>query len=151
MVEPEQATEAFATRDWAGEGLRRLRCREQPVPHALVVTLVVIMVEELGYAVRLTDNGVEALLALEAGRFDLVITDLRMPSMDGFELLTHLGQRWPDLPAIVLTANEDVSDVIEAVRLGAVNYLLKPATPSSVGSAVERALLTRKRTVVADA
>jgi len=74
-----------------------------------------------------------------------------MPSMDGFELLTHLAQRWPDLPAIVLTANEDVSDVIEAVRLGAVNYLLKPATPSSVGSAVERALLTRKRTVVADA
>ena len=42
-------------------------------------------------------------------------------------------------------------DVIEAVRLGAVNYLLKPATPASVGSAVERALLTRSRTVVADA
>jgi len=110
-----------------------------------------ILLEEQGFAVRLTGNGVEALLALEAGAFDLVITDLRMPSMDGFELLTHLGQRWPDLPAIVLSANEEVSDVMDAVRLGAVNYLLKPATPSSVGSAVERALLTRKRTVVADA
>ena len=102
-----------------------------------------LLLEEMGYVVRLTENGVEALLALEAGSFDLVVTDLRMPSMDGFELLTHLGQRWPDLPAIVLTANEDISDVVEAVRLGAVNYLLKPAQPASVGSAVERALLTR--------
>ena len=110
-----------------------------------------LLLEELGYAVRLTGNGVEALLALEAGAFDLVLTDLNMPSMDGFELLTHLAQRWPDLPAIVLSANEDPSDVIEAVRLGAVNYLLKPAQPASVGSAVERALLTRKRTVAADA
>jgi len=110
-----------------------------------------LLLEEMGFEVRLTGNGVEALLALEAGAFDLVITDLRMPSMDGFELLTHLGQRWPDLPAIVLTANEDVSDVIDAIRLGAVNYLVKPATPSSVGLAVERALLTRRRSVIADA
>ncbi len=109
-----------------------------------------LLLEEMEFEVRLVANGVEALLALEAGRFDLVITDLRMPSMDGFELLTHLGQRWPGLPAIVLTANEDVSDVIEAVRLGAVNYLIKPATPGSVGSAVERALLTRQRAVLAD-
>ncbi len=109
-----------------------------------------LLLEEMGYAVRVTGNGVEALLALEAGRFDLVITDLRMPSMDGFELLTHLGQRWPNLPAIVLTANEDVSDIIEAIRLGAVNYLVKPATPGSVESAVERALLTRQRSIVRD-
>jgi two-component system response regulator HydG len=109
-----------------------------------------LLLEEMGYEVRLAENGVEALLALEARTFDLVITDLRMPSMDGFELLTHLGQRWPNLPAIVLTANEEVSDIIDAVRLGAVNYLLKPATPGSVGSAVERALLTRQRSVVAD-
>ncbi len=109
-----------------------------------------ILLDEKGFEVRLAANGVEALLALEAGSFDLVITDLRMPSMDGFELLTHLGQRWPNLPAIVLTANEDVADIIEAVRLGAVNYLLKPAAPGSVESAVERALLTRQRPVATD-
>lgn len=104
-----------------------------------------LLLEGRGHAVRLAANGVEALLALESQPFDLVITDLRMPSMDGFELLAHLAQRWPELPAIVLTANEDVEDVVEAVRLGAVNYLLKPATPASVGSAIDRALLTRKR------
>jgi DNA-binding NtrC family response regulator len=110
-----------------------------------------VLLESRGHSVRLAGNGVEALLALESRPFDLVITDLRMPSMDGFELLAHLAQRWPDLPAIVLTANEDVEDVVEAVRLGAVNYLLKPATPASVGSAVDRALLTRKRGRVVDA
>ena len=108
-----------------------------------------LLLEGRGHSVRLAANGVEALLALESHVFDLVITDLRMPSMDGFELLSHLAQRWPDLPAIVLTANEDIEDVVEAVRLGAVNYLLKPATPASVGAAIDRALLTRKRTSVA--
>ncbi len=108
-----------------------------------------VLLEGRGHEVRLAANGLEALLALESRPFDLVITDLRMPSMDGFELLSHLAQRWPDLPAIVLTANEDVEDVVEAVRLGAINYLLKPATPASVGSAIDRALLTRKRSSVA--
>lgn len=108
-----------------------------------------LLLEGRGHSVRLAANGVEALLALESHAFDLVITDLRMPSMDGFELLSHLAQRWPDLPAIVLTANEEIEDVVEAVRLGAVNYLLKPATPASVGAAIDRALLTRKRTSVA--
>ncbi|MFO0687762.1 MAG: sigma-54 dependent transcriptional regulator [Myxococcota bacterium] len=108
-----------------------------------------LLLEGRGHVVRLASNGVEALLALEARPFDLVITDLRMPSMDGFELLAHLAQRWPDLPAIVLTANEDIGDVVEAIRLGAVNYLLKPATPSGVGAAIDRALLTRKRASVA--
>lgn len=104
-----------------------------------------VLLEGRGHEVRLAANGLEALLALEARPFDLVITDLRMPSMDGFELLSHLAQRWPDLPAIVLSANEDVEDVVEAVRLGAINYLLKPATPASVGAAIDRALLTRRR------
>ncbi len=108
-----------------------------------------VLLEGRGHEVRLVANGLEALLALEARPFDLVITDLRMPAMDGFELLSHLAQRWPDLPAIVLSANEDVEDVVEAVRLGAINYLLKPATPASVGSAIDRALLTRRRTSTA--
>ena len=50
-----------------------------------------LLLEEMGFEVRLTGNGVEALLALEAGAFDLVITDLRMPSMDGLRAVNASG------------------------------------------------------------
>jgi DNA-binding NtrC family response regulator len=102
-----------------------------------------VLLEESGYEVRVTENGLEALVALEARSYDLVISDIRMPQMDGLELLSLLQQRWPDLPVIVLTANSDVSDVVEAIQLGAVNYLLKPASPVVVNSAVEKALAYR--------
>jgi len=98
---------------------------------------------ELGYELRVTGNGIEALIALEAGPFDLVVSDLRMPQMDGFELLTHLRQRWPELPVVVLTGESEVSGIVEAVQLGATNYLVKPASPTIIRSAVERALVAR--------
>jgi len=102
-----------------------------------------ILLEEQGHDVRATANGIEALVALEASAYDLVISDINMPKMDGLELLTHLGQRWPELPVIMLTANDDVSDVVEAVSRGAVNYLVKPTSASSVSSAVEKAVGVR--------
>jgi len=96
-----------------------------------------------GIEARITGDGIEALIALEAQPYDLVISDIRMPRMDGLELLSHLRQRWPELPVIVLTANTDVAEVVEAVQLGAVNYLVKPAAAPMVTSAVERALMVR--------
>jgi DNA-binding NtrC family response regulator len=102
-----------------------------------------ILLSDAEYDVRVAHNGVEALIALEAEAADLVVSDLRMPVMDGLELLSHLVQRWPDLPVVMLTANSDVGDVVEAVQLGAVNYLLKPAPPALVLSTVQRALVAR--------
>ncbi|MFP6639018.1 MAG: sigma-54 dependent transcriptional regulator [Myxococcota bacterium] len=102
-----------------------------------------LLLEEDGHAVRTTANGVEALIALETNPFDLVISDIRMPQMDGLELLNHMQQRWPALPAIMLTANDDISDVVEAVQLGAINYLVKPASRAVLSVAVEKALRTR--------
>jgi DNA-binding NtrC family response regulator len=101
------------------------------------------LLEERGCAVRATADGIEALIALEAGAYDLVISDIRMPKMDGLELLSHLRQRWPELPVIMLTANDDIADVVQAVHLGAINYLVKPAAPAVVGAAVEKALAAR--------
>jgi DNA-binding NtrC family response regulator len=103
-----------------------------------------VLLEESGYGVRTTANGIEALVALEASDYDLVISDIKMPKMDGLELLTHLGQRWPELPVIMLTANDQVKDVVEAVQLGAVNYLVKPAQANAVRTAVEKALSVRR-------
>ena len=102
-----------------------------------------LILQEDGHSVRATANGVEALIALETNPFDLVISDIRMPQMDGLELLTHLQQRWPDLPAIMLTANDGISDVVEAVQLGAVNYLVKPSSRSALSVAIDKALRSR--------
>lgn len=98
---------------------------------------------ELGYELRVTANGIEALIALETHAYDLVVSDLRMPQMDGFELLSHVKQRWPRLPVIVLTGETEVSGIVEAVQLGATNYLMKPASPAAIESAVTRALVAR--------
>ncbi len=106
---------------------------------------------DLGYDVRVTGNGIEALIALEANAYDLVVSDLRMPQMDGFELLSHVKQRWPRLPVIVLTGESEVSGIVEAVQLGATNYLMKPATPPLIESAVRRALSARPEPVGDDA
>ncbi|MDH4017537.1 MAG: sigma-54 dependent transcriptional regulator [Actinomycetota bacterium] len=106
---------------------------------------------DLGYDVRVTGNGIEALIALEANAYDLVVSDLRMPQMDGFELLSHVKQRWPKLPVIVLTGESEVSGIVEAVQLGATNYLMKPASPAVIESAVQRAMAARPEPTGADA
>jgi len=102
-----------------------------------------LLLEEQGYRTLRAANGVEALLALESSTPSLVLSDLRMPEMDGLELVTHVKQRWPDLPVIVITADADVSLVVEAVQHGALNYLVKPAPPAAVLAAVGRALAAR--------
>ncbi len=104
-----------------------------------------VLLEDQGFAVRATANGVEALIAMEIQSYDLVISDIRMPQMDGLELLNHLKERWPDCPVIVLTANEGVEDIIKAIHLGAINYVIKPASASNVLVAVEKALRVRPR------
>lgn len=102
-----------------------------------------VLLEERDFEVRATANGIEALIALENQTYDLVISDIRMPQMDGLELLGHLKERWPEIPAIMLTANDAVDDVVGAIQLGAINYLVKPASPAVLTAAVDKALASR--------
>jgi DNA-binding NtrC family response regulator len=99
-----------------------------------------LLLSQQGHEVATAANGVEALVALESRRFDLVLSDLDMPGMDGFELLHRVRQRWPELPVVTVTAISDVSKVVEAVQLGAVDYLLKPAEAPAVLNVVRKAL-----------
>ncbi|HZN54335.1 MAG TPA: sigma-54 dependent transcriptional regulator [Candidatus Polarisedimenticolaceae bacterium] len=90
--------------------------------------------------VRCVESGAEALLSVEARAPDLVVTDLRMPSMDGLELLTQLKQRHPEIAVILVTVEDDVAIVVEALQRGALNYLVKPVAPAVLVTAVRKAL-----------
>ena len=78
------------------------------------------------YTVMLAGDGEEALLKLEGGHVDLVISDDMMPGMSGRELLWECVRRWPGLPVIILTGYGTVPKAVAAVKDGAVDYLLKP-------------------------
>lgn len=81
---------------------------------------------DAGFCVTAVANGFEALSALEARPFDVVLTDLRMPSMSGLELLNRIRARNGELPVIFMTAFASVKNAVEAMREGAFDYLTKP-------------------------
>jgi len=77
-------------------------------------------------------DGKEALRAMEAHPFDVVLLDLRMPGLDGMDVLRALKQRWPDSEVVVITGYPTIESAKEAVRLGAQNYIAKPVGPADV-------------------
>jgi len=81
-----------------------------------------------GYFVRVAAGGAEAIAMVAAGRFDLVLLDVEMPGMSGFDVLTTLRTTHSrtDLPVIMVTARTDGDDIVEAFRLGANDYVTKP-------------------------
>jgi two-component system NtrC family response regulator len=102
-----------------------------------------VLLGQEGHDVAKAANGVEALAELERGAFDLVVSDLDMPEMGGIELMQCIRDRWGALPVIAVTATSDVAKIIEVVRLGAIDYLVKPAEPPAVLNTVRRALLAK--------
>ena len=79
-----------------------------------------------GYDVRLAENGRRGLAELEHFRPDVVLLDMHMPEMDGLETLKHLATRWPGLPVIMVTVNEDVETTSQMLQAGAADYVPKP-------------------------
>ncbi|MDH4247973.1 MAG: response regulator, partial [Deltaproteobacteria bacterium] len=79
------------------------------------------------FSVKLASDGREALQILEQdSSIDVVVTDIRMPNMDGLEMIKRARERTPDLGFIVVSGHGDTEDVITALRLGARNFLRKP-------------------------
>lgn len=91
-----------------------------------------------GYAVSVAENGVMALDLCEKNQPDLVVTDINMPEMDGLELLRHLRDSNNELPVIVITGHATVETAVNAMKLGAFDYLLKPLPAESVVDAAAR-------------
>jgi two-component system copper resistance phosphate regulon response regulator CusR len=82
--------------------------------------------EEQGYHADLVDDGMEALRLISGGHYDLVILDLRLPGMTGFEVLRTVRDRGITSPILVLTAQDAVDHKVQALRSGADDYVTKP-------------------------
>ncbi|HYC01978.1 MAG TPA: sigma-54 dependent transcriptional regulator [Azospirillaceae bacterium] len=100
-----------------------------------------------GYAVEQVETGGQALAACEARTPGAVVLDLRLPDSDGLEVLKRLQERRPDLPVVVVTAHGSISTAVEAMRLGAFDFLVKPFNAArltvTVRNALERQRLSR--------
>jgi DNA-binding NtrC family response regulator len=93
-----------------------------------------------GHEVVAAGDGAAALSRLESTRIDLLLTDLRMPKMNGIELLAEAKKRRPDLPIVLMTAFATVQTAVEAMKLGAYDYIQKPFEADELKLLVERTL-----------
>ncbi len=105
----------------------------------LRATLAMIL-QRANYAVTTAANAAEALKFLQAGAFDLVFLDIKMPDKSGLTLLSEIRDLYPDIPVVLLTAFASLESAIEAVRKGANDYLLKPIDPPQILERVRQVL-----------
>jgi CheY-like chemotaxis protein len=92
------------------------------------------MLEVIGYDVTLAEGGEEALRLMESAQFDLVLTDLNMPGMDGTALLRSIKTTCADLPVVIITGYGTFHTEKRVMREGANGYISKPCTLSKIES-----------------
>jgi two-component system phosphate regulon response regulator OmpR len=130
--------------------MRDFAATSLPGAHVLVVddeervrSMLVRALTLLGYLTEGAASGYEALAALERDVYDVMVVDIRMPGMDGVELMRRARQMYPDLSIIVLTGHGTLDSAIAAIRSSAADYLFKPASIHDVATAVFDALQKR--------
>ena len=89
-------------------------------------------------------NGEEALALLQAHHIDLVITDVKMPQMDGITLIKQIAERYPDISVIMLSSYNDYEYVRQSLKSGAMDYLLKPVEKNELKNLLDKFLLSRR-------
>ena len=100
--------------------------------------------EQEGHRVSEAENGKVALDKVHKGGYDLIVTDVKMPVMDGFTLMKNLGELTEQIPVVVITSFGDIDVAVDAIRLGAYDYIVKPFNISQVTISVKRALERRQ-------
>jgi two-component system response regulator AtoC len=102
--------------------------------------LLEMSLKNMGHDVVQAADGAQAMACFDEAPFDLVMTDLNMPRMDGMQLLRNLRERGEEVPVIVLTAFGTIETAVEAMKLGAADYIIRPFEMDTVELAVTRAL-----------
>ncbi len=127
------------------DSLRLLIVDDEPLIGELLSTVLA----DRGYSVDCADNGATALDRMRRDGADIVITDIAMPSMNGIELLREIKGLSPETEVIIMTSNATMATALEALRLGAYDYLLKPfddlaIVPTVIGRAAGKIGLRRQ-------
>ena len=107
-----------------------------------IARLIEFKLKKEGYDVTWRENGEEALKAIKADKPDLILLDIMMPVMDGYEVLRRLkeDENLGDIPVIMLTARAQEKDVVKGIDLGAEDYITKPFHPAELLARVKRIL-----------
>jgi len=103
-------------------------------------TLLAQLFQEDGYSADTAENGKTALEALKSTPFDILITDIRMPVMDGIELFHRAKEIYPHMPVILFTAYGTIETAVKALKEGVFHYLEKPVNFDLLNHTVQQAL-----------
>lgn len=99
---------------------------------------IAMTIEGFGHAATVVSRGVEAVQLLRSGRYDLLTCDIEMPEMTGLAVVRLVRAACPLLPVLMITSNSELSTALEALRLGAYDYVVKPFKPSEIRDKLER-------------
>lgn len=103
-------------------------------------TLSIILKRE-GYPISAVGTGREALQLLKSYRFSLVILDILLPDLNGLILLPQIQRLCPSLPVLVLSSDDSLDTTMQAIKLGARGYLVKPIVPDQILTCISRLLM----------
>jgi DNA-binding NtrC family response regulator len=107
--------------------------------------VLVALLRQRGLEAAHVPSAEDAILALDARPYDVVLSDIRMPGMDGMTLLDHVGARFPGLPVVLVTAHGSVALAVEAMKRGAADFVQKPFDMDEIGFVVEKALASSRK------
>ncbi len=96
--------------------------------------------EPLGLPIQTAVNGEEALQKIQEAEFGLLLLDLKMPGMDGMDVLRRVRERWPAMPVIIITAHGTIESAVDAMKIGAVDFIQKPFSPREIRELVTKVL-----------
>ena len=96
-----------------------------------------------GWAIAVAENGEKALEILKTRRVDLILSDIKMPEMDGLSLAAHVRQTHPEIPVVLMTGFPSVDTAVAALRQKAVDYIIKPFNIHQLFKMLEEKLAER--------
>jgi len=109
-----------------------------------LIELLAVIFKKEGYGVMQAMSGEKALEILEKGGIDFVITDIRMPGLDGMEVLRRVKASYPEVPVVMITAYGTVQQAVEALKAGALDYVVKPFDVDELRIIVARGMAQKR-------